>query len=64
MPTHEELDAMALLLFGETFAAASYENGRAARCTIVELALAAKRNDLLAAIQNDTDTVAQVLWGK
>jgi hypothetical protein len=62
MPTTDELDAM-------THMVSHWKNFNAitdseARREIMQLALAAKHCKILEAIQNDTDSVAKVMWDK
>lgn len=61
MPTKAELSAMAQACGYPSWGKITEPRTRE---RIMTLALNAKRNEILAAIQNDTGSVAQVMWNR
>lgn len=60
MPTTEDLNAAAQLIYGTNF---SESWGYSHREKIATLAVQIRRNNILDAMQSNTNTIAMVMWG-
>ena len=58
MPTEAECHSMANLCGFLSFKHLDYTQ----RMKVIRLVIEQKRNDILAAIQNDTDSIAKAVW--